>query len=267
VSQVTENKEILCYIFKCLLLGGGYFLKITMIGTGNAFAKAYYNNNALVETDHMKLLIDCGITLPYALYQAGRSFDELDGVLISHIHADHIGGLEELAFQMMFKYRKKPVLYIAESLIEPLWSKSLQGGLTQGELDRIDCFFEVVPLQPNEDIQLAKDLTVRLIKTDHIPGKDSFSFVFNHHFFYSADMIFNPDLLLELEAAGVHTFYHDCQLESPGAVHASLEQLLTLPAELQRKIKLMHYGDTIGNYIGKTGEMTIVEQGKPSIIE
>lgn len=242
-------------------------MKITMIGTGNAFAKAYYNNNALVETDQMKLLVDCGITLPHALYQAGRSFDELDGVLISHIHADHIGGLEELAFQMMFKYQKKPVLYIAESLVEPLWSKSLQGGLTQGELNTLDCFFEVVALQPDTDIVLANDLKIKLIKTDHVPGKDSFSFIMNDHFFYSADMVFNPELLMELHEAGVHTFYHDCQLENPGIVHTTLDQLLTLPVELQRKIKLMHYGDTIGNYIGKTGEMTIVEQGKPSIIE
>lgn len=246
---------------------GGCFLKITMIGTGNAFAKAYYNNNALIETKQMKLLIDCGITLPYALYQAGRTFDELDGVLISHIHADHVGGLEEYAFQMMFKYGRKPVLYIAESLIEPLWTNTLQGGLTQGELNTIDSFFQVVALKPNLDYAFAEDLKVKLIKTDHIPGKDSFSFIINDRLFYSADMVFNPQLLLELHEQGIQIFYHDCQLENPGVVHTTLDQLLTLPAELQRKIKLMHYGDTIGNYNGKTGEMEIIEQGKPSIIE
>lgn len=242
-------------------------MKITMIGTGNAFAKAYFNNNALLETDNMKLLIDCGITLPHALYQSGRTFAELDGVLISHIHADHIGGLEELAYQMMYTYARKPTLYIAETLIEPLWNHSLRGGLVQGELDHIECFFNVVPLQPNTDIQLAEDLKIKLLKTDHIKNKDSYSFIINDTFFYSADMTFNPKLLEELHQAGVQTFYHDCQLEGPGHVHTTLKELLTLPLELQRKIKLMHYSDTIGNYIGKTGAMEIVEQGKPSIIE
>lgn len=242
-------------------------MKITMIGTGNAFAKTYYNNNALVETEHIKLLIDCGITLPHALYQSGRTFADLDGVLISHIHADHIGGLEELAFQMMYTYARKPTLYIAEPLIEPLWNHSLRGGLVQGELDTIDCFFNVVPLQPEADIQFATDLKIKLLQTEHIKNKDSYSFVINDKFFYSADMTFNPKLLYELYAAGVQTFYHDCQLEGRGDVHTTLDELLSLPLELQSKIKLMHYGDTIGNYIGKTGAMEIVEQGKPSIIE
>jgi len=242
-------------------------LKITMIGTGNAFAKAYYNNNALVETEHINLLIDCGITLPHALYQSGRTFADLDGVLISHMHGDHIGGLEELAFQMMYTYARKPTLYIAESLIEPLWNHSLRGGLVQGELDSIDCFFNVVPLQAGIDIELAKDLKIKLIQTEHIKNKDSYSFIINDTFFYSADMTFNPKLLHELHDAGVQTIYHDCQLEGPGYVHTTLDELLSLPLELQRKIKLMHYGDTIGNYIGKTGAMEIVVQGKPSIIE
>lgn len=242
-------------------------MNITMLGTGNAFAKNFFNNNALIETKHLRLLIDCGITLPHALYQSGRNFSDLDGVLISHIHADHIGGLEELAFQMMYTYSRKPTLYIAESLIKPLWNHSLRGGMAQGELNQIEDFFHVVPLQPNVDIELAPDLKVKLLKTEHIKNKDSYSFIFNDTFFYSADMVFSPNLLIELHQSGIQTIYHDCQLEPPGQVHATLEELLTLPVELQRKIKLMHYGDTIGNYIGKTGAMEIVEQGKPSIIE
>ena len=61
--------------------------------------------------------------------------------------------------------------------------------------------------------------------------------------------------------------YHDCQLEEPGVVHASLDQLLTLPLSLQQIIKLMHYGDRIGDYIGMTGAMEIVQQGVTSIID
>ncbi|MEV5024955.1 MBL fold metallo-hydrolase [Paenibacillus sp. LPE1-1-1.1] len=237
-------------------------LNITMIGTGSAFAKKYDNNNALIEKNGFRLLVDCGITLPKALHQQGISFQELDGVLISHIHGDHVGGLEEYAFQMMFKYNRKPVLYLAETLVEPLWEQTLRGGLTQELLEKLDDFFDVRALEPNIEIEIHEGLSVKLLQTKHIANKPSYSFIFNKTFFYSADMRFDPALLRQLVDEGVTTIYHDCQLEAPGVVHASLEELLSLPEDIQEKIWLMHYGDAIEQYRGRTGSMRIVEQHK-----
>lgn len=238
-------------------------MKVTMVGTGSAFAKKYDNNNALIETGGYTMLVDCGITLPKALHEMGRGFDELDAVLISHIHGDHVGGLEELAFQMMFKYQRKPVLYIEERLVEPLWEQTLRGGLTQGQLGKMEDFFEVRTLKEGEANKLAPGLTVELLKTRHIPGKDSFSFLFNQNLFYTADMRFDAGLLASLLASErAKTIFHDCQLEAPGAVHACLDELLTLPENIQEKVWLMHYGDAMEEFIGKTGRMSFVEQRK-----
>ncbi|MGO4543699.1 MBL fold metallo-hydrolase [Paenibacillus sp. 2TAB23] len=235
-------------------------MNITMIGTGSAFAKKYDNNNALIEVNGFRLLVDCGITLPKALHQQGISFQELDGVLISHIHGDHVGGLEEYAFQMMFKYNRKPVLYIAESLVDPLWEQTLRGGLTQGPLERLEDFFEVRPIKPDIETELSPGLKVKLIQTKHIPNKPSYSILFNGSFFYTADMRFDPELLQQLVDEGVSTIYHDCQLEAPGVVHATLDELLSLPVAIQQKTWLMHYGDAIDQHAGRTGFMRIVEQ-------
>lgn len=235
-------------------------MKIKMIGTGSAFAKKYDNNNAIIEVNGFRLLVDCGITLPKALHQQGLAFSDLDAVLISHIHGDHVGGLEEYAFQMMFKYNRKPVLYIAESLVEPLWEQTLRGGLTQDPLTKLEDFFEVHPIQPNNEFEIHPGLTVKLLQTKHIPNKPSYSFIFNNSFFYSADMRFDPELLQQLVDDGVTTIYHDCQLEAPAVVHASLKELLSLPESIQSKIWLMHYGDTIEQYEGLTGHMRIVRQ-------
>lgn len=237
-------------------------MQIRMIGTGSAFAKKYDNNNALIESNGFRLLVDCGITLPKAFHQTGMSFPDLDAVLISHIHGDHVGGLEEYAFQMMFKYDRKPILYIAETLIDPLWEHTLRGGLSQEPLNKLEDFFEVRPLAINKDIQLHPGLTVRLLQTKHIPNKLSYSFLFNQRFFYSADMRFDGALLQKLVDEGVTTIFHDCQLEPPGAVHATLGELLTLPESIQKKTWLMHYGDAIEDFEGLTGEMRIVEQLK-----
>lgn len=106
-------------------------MKVQMLGTGSAFAKAFNNNNALFTVDGLNLLVDCGITGPKALHELGYSFNDLHAVLLTHIHADHIGGIEEYAFQMKFVYGRKPILYIADTLVETLWENSLKGGLNK----------------------------------------------------------------------------------------------------------------------------------------
>jgi glyoxylase-like metal-dependent hydrolase (beta-lactamase superfamily II) len=239
-----------------------------MLGTGSAFAKKFYNNNALLETEGGVLLVDCGVTAPKALHDLGKPFDVIDAVLISHIHADHIGGLEELAFQMKFKYKRKPRLFIAENLVNILWEHSLRGGLEQDGNHSLDDYFDVRPLKPGVPAELLPGLKAELIPTRHIPNKSSYSFLFNDEFFYSADMVFSPELLTHLvKDRGVKIIFHDCQLFSPGEVHADLASLLTLPEEIQRITYLMHYGDDQPEYAGRTGHMRFVEQGKVYVIE
>ncbi|WP_183598677.1 MBL fold metallo-hydrolase [Paenibacillus phyllosphaerae] len=233
-----------------------------MLGTGSAFAKQYYNNNALLHAHGQTVLLDCGITAPLALHRLGKSFSEIDALLISHIHADHVGGMEEFAFQMKFVHKRKVPLYIPAPLIEPLWETTLKGGLMQEELTSLDAYFEVHPLQEGERAFISPGIEVTPIRTKHIPNKASYSFFINDTFFYSADMKFDAGLLNQLVEQGCTKIFHDCQLKPPGAVHATLDQLLTLPASIQERIWLMHYDDTMPQYRGRTGPMQFVEQHK-----
>ena len=51
-------------------------------------------SSVLVETDGRKILIDCG---PDFRWQAlANGLDRLDGVLLTHEHYDHVGGLDDL---------------------------------------------------------------------------------------------------------------------------------------------------------------------------
>jgi phosphoribosyl 1,2-cyclic phosphodiesterase len=64
-----------------------------MLGSGSA------GNSALVATDHCKLLVDGGLSarqLVLRLSQCGVMPDQLDGVLLTHEHGDHVCGLEVL---------------------------------------------------------------------------------------------------------------------------------------------------------------------------
>jgi phosphoribosyl 1,2-cyclic phosphodiesterase len=62
-----------------------------MLGSGSA------GNSALVATEHCKVLIDGGLSarqLVLRLELCGVTPEQLDGVLLTHEHGDHICGLE-----------------------------------------------------------------------------------------------------------------------------------------------------------------------------
>ncbi|HEY2493951.1 MAG TPA: MBL fold metallo-hydrolase [Paenibacillus sp.] len=237
-------------------------IQLQMLGTGSAFARRYFNNNALIYDEEFTLLIDCGVTAPNALHQLNVSFDDIDAVLITHIHADHVGGLEELAFTMRFKHKRKMILYIADTLIDILWEHTLKGGLYQeGEIMTLEDIFIIRPLSPGQSQFISNQINIEILPTEHIPGKMSYSLYLNQHIFYSADMKFNPSLLAYLvHERSCDVILHDCQLTGPGQVHATLQELLTLPEDIQRIIYLMHYGDNKDEFLDETGLMTFLEQ-------
>ncbi|PYI54475.1 MBL fold metallo-hydrolase [Paenibacillus flagellatus] len=237
-------------------------IDIQMIGTGSAFAKNYYNNNALVACNGYKLMIDFGITAPLAMHRLGLPLDVIDGVFITHLHADHIGGFEELMLRLRFHYGKKPQLFIEGRLIEPFWEYSLRGGLEFGAEERqtLDQFFDVVPLSVGKPHEIVPGFRMEILPTKHFRDMPSYCVILNDELFYSGDTVFDPELIRSVHERNCTYLLHDCQLDGHGLVHATLQELLTLPESIQQKIWLMHYGDNMESYIGKTGPMKFLLQ-------
>jgi len=238
-------------------------LQIQMLGTGSAFAKKYYNNNALVFCSGFTLMLDCGATAPRSLFELQIPFTKIDGVLITHLHADHIGGLEELAFQLTYVYKHRMKLFVPSAIVNDLWNYSLRGGLeniAEG-FTNLDSYFDVCILDAEVPVELHPGLTIELLPTEHVLMKPSYGLLINEYVYFSSDSKFNQRRLHDLQYnRNCQYFLHDCQLYSPGMVHASLDELLTLPSDIQKNVWLMHYGDNKDSFIGKSGQMVFIDQ-------
>jgi ribonuclease BN (tRNA processing enzyme) len=61
-------------------------MRLTVLGSGSAFSGAGHNACYCLDG---RLLVDCGSPAQFLLPQAGHRLDDVDGLLITHFHADH----------------------------------------------------------------------------------------------------------------------------------------------------------------------------------
>lgn len=153
-------------------------MKVTVIGCGNAFSHENGNQSFLIEEDGRKLIIDMGSRIPLQLKKLNIPLSEINDIYISHQHADHIGGLEEVAFSR-YDWMNKPQHYSEGSyaprlianthLLDELWSESLKGGLKsmEGFDSTLETFFETLRIKPNGTFEW-QGWTVRLIQQIHV---------------------------------------------------------------------------------------------------
>ena len=88
-------------------------MKLTVIGSGDAFGSGgRFNTCFLVETADRKVLLDCGASSLVALKVRGVDPNSIDGVILSHLHGDHFGGLPFLLLDAQHLSRRERPLTI-----------------------------------------------------------------------------------------------------------------------------------------------------------
>ncbi|MDE2230024.1 MAG: MBL fold metallo-hydrolase [Alphaproteobacteria bacterium] len=69
-------------------------MEFTFVGSGDAFGSGgRFNTCFLVRGTGCRFLIDCGTTSLVALKRAEIDLNAIDGVVLTHLHGDHFGGL------------------------------------------------------------------------------------------------------------------------------------------------------------------------------
>ena len=89
-------------------------MKITIVGSGDAFGSGGRGNTCFwLETAKATLLVDCGASALPALKGLRLDPNRIDGIILSHLHGDHFGGLPFLLLDSQFLSRREAPLLIA----------------------------------------------------------------------------------------------------------------------------------------------------------
>lgn len=228
-------------------------MKLLFLGSGSAFTVGddnFQSNTILSDDRGNKLLIDAGSDLRFSLHEAGLSYLDITDIYLSHLHSDHAGGLEYIAFTTKFDPRcEKPNLYLSKELAGELWERTLSGGLRsiQGDINDLETFFNVCKVDRNghftwEGIQF--DL-VKVIHIDNgyyvMPTYGLFFEVEGTKVFLTTDTQLHFDEMREYYDRA-DLIFHDCETSQfPTTVHAHYHELLKLPASIKNKMWLYGY--------------------------
>ncbi|NLX13849.1 MAG: MBL fold metallo-hydrolase, partial [Phycisphaerales bacterium] len=230
------------------------------------------------------MLIDFGGTGPLALYHlmqqpeyaylndSGRiNYSAIDKVFVTHLHADHIGGLEEMGFIRAYSKvgecapRTRPILIGSASMLTKLWKNCLMGGMEAKTGGRavLDDYYELRILAdaaPDatgrpwlEAFPMLDRYEIQPFATDHLTIERKYdwpSFGLSIKDIQTGQSAcFSGDSKFEPQANGplwqqARIIFHEVQLhDQSGPVHALLSELRTLPEDIRRKLYLYHYTD------------------------
>lgn len=227
-------------------------MKLIFLGTGSAFTigDGNYQSNLLLESDTGKrLLIDCGSDARHGLYEQGFTYKDIHDVYISHLHADHVGGLEWLALTTKYDPECHQVcLHLGEPLISMLWNGVLSGGLNPcGEnIDLLD-FFAVESIPPNGKF-VWENIQFQIVPTFHIACKERAMPSYGLFIRSSSKAIFittDTQLSLRQHQEWYHQadiIFQDCETsDKKSGVHAHYSELIALDSKIKQKMWLYHY--------------------------
>lgn len=229
-------------------------MKLIFLGSGAAFTVGnnnYQSNMLLEHPNGHRLLIDCGSDARIALAERGISHQEIQHVFVSHLHSDHVGGLEWLAFSTKFdpECQQRPVLYINEAIANDLWNKVLSGGLSSLEETQatIASYFNVLPIAPSgkfkwEGIDISIFPTIHFWSNGHLmPTSGLLMNLDGQEVLITGDVQFVPDQMMGLYKKA-DIIFHDCETaQRKTRVHAHYTDLVQLPNEIKHKMWLYHY--------------------------
>jgi len=206
-------------------------VKVTVIGTGEAFDSGIGNNAFLLHGRGLPtLLVDCGYQIPERLWATGLH-RKLDGVYLTHTHADHSFGIVPLIGRYLVERRERPLPVIGHSGVGSFVRRALDLGYP-GMREHLPFPLEFITVSPSRRLDF-EALSLACARSDH--GVLNLSVRFEAQ---GASCAFSgdgaPSAATEALYRGVDVLFHELysiRRKLPG--HSTLAELRALAARAE----------------------------------
>jgi glyoxylase-like metal-dependent hydrolase (beta-lactamase superfamily II) len=110
-------------------------VRILPLGVGDAFSARHYSSCLALGAGDAWLLIDCPHPVRKMLHEASHAagvpldLDAIAAVALTHLHADHVSGLEDYAYFSRFVLKRRARVLAHPDVSARLWQGVLGGGM------------------------------------------------------------------------------------------------------------------------------------------
>ncbi|HVO19563.1 MAG TPA: MBL fold metallo-hydrolase [Anaeromyxobacter sp.] len=242
-------------------------MSFVALGVGDAFSAIHYSSGLAVEADGRWLLVDCPHPIRKVLREAsGQSGVALDvgsfeAVVITHLHADHCAGLEDLAYFSRFSLGRRPRLVAHPAVLSRVWEGRLAAGMESlsdpvgwtSRPMRLEDYFEVTPLDDGRRVEVGAFAIACRPTRHHVFTTALRIRAGGRELGISSDTDHDPALVEWLSRADL--FLH----ETGAGIHTPYAALAALPAEVRARMRLIHYPD---GFEPSDGAVELIEEGR-----
>ncbi len=213
-------------------------LSLCFMGVGNAKASELGSAAAVLEINAQPaLLIDCG---PRTLDDFAHHYGERlpAAVFLTHLHLDHIGGIEPLFYRSYFSGAPPIQLFVPSHLIVGLHEKLANSAhvLSEGGANFWDAF-HLIPV--SENFWFAKIL-FDVFAVRHSGYRGAFGLALRGAFFYSGDTRPIPEVTSRFATAN-EVIFHDCAEHGSPAHTGFADFVREYPADIRQRTIAYHY--------------------------